>query len=154
MNVSEAGRPPERVSGLFVTANTFRILRQSPFLGRDFTPDEDRKEAAPVVIIGYNLWRTRYGSDRSILGRTIKVNDVACTIIGVMPEGMRFALTNDMWRPLVPDAKLERRDQRGINVLARVKPNVSRARAEEDVTAIAKRLQQEYLQRTRTSTRS
>ena len=144
MNVSEAGRPPERVSGLFVTANTFRILRQSPFLGRDFTPDEDRKEAAPVVIIGYNLWRTRYGSDRSILGRTIKVNDVACTIIGVMPEGMRFALTNDMWRPLVPDANLERRDQRGINVLARVKPNVSRARAEEDVTAIAKRLQQEY----------
>ena len=144
MNVSEAGRPPERVSGLFVTANTFRILRQSPFLGRDFTSDEDRKEAAPVVIIGYNLWRTRYGSDRTILGRTIKVNDVACTIIGVMPEGMRFALTNDMWRPLVPDANLERRDQRGINVLARVKPDVSRARAEEDITAIAKRLQQEY----------
>ena len=144
MNVSEAGRPPERVSGLFVTANTFRILRQSPFLGRDFTSDEDRKEAAPVVIIGYNLWRTRYGSDRTILGRTIKVNDVACTIIGVMPEGMRFALTNDMWRPLVPDANLERRDQRGINVLARVKPDVSRTRAEEDITAIAKRLQQEY----------
>ena len=144
MNVSEAGRPPERVSGLFVTANTFRILRQSPFLGRDFTPDEDRKEAAPVVIIGYSLWRTRYGSDRSILGRTIKVNDVACTIIGVMPEGMRFAFTNDMWRPLVPDANLERRDQRGINVLARVKPDVPRARAEEDITAIAKRLQQEY----------
>jgi predicted permease len=144
MNVSEAGRPPERVSGLFVTANTFRILRQSPFLGRDFTPDEDRKESAPVVIIGYDLWRTRYGSDRAILGRTIKVNDVACTIIGVMPEGMRFALTNDMWRPLVPDANLERRDQRGINVLARVKPDVSRARAEEDITAIAKRLQQEY----------
>ncbi len=144
MNVSEAGRPPERVSGLFVTANTFQILRQRPFLGRDFRPDEDRKESAPVVIIGYNLWRTRYGSDRSVLGRTIKVNDVACTIIGVMPEGMRFALTNDMWRPLVPDANLERRDQRGIEVLGRLKPGVARSRAEEDMTTIALRLQQEY----------
>ena len=144
MNVSEAGRPPERVSGLFVTANTFQILRQRPFLGRDFRPDEDRKESAPVVIIGYNLWRTRYDSDRSVLGRTIKVNDVACTIIGVMPEGMRFALTNDMWRPLVPDANLERRDQRGIEVLGRLKPGVARSRAEEDMTTIALRLQQEY----------
>ena len=144
LNISETGRPPERVSGLFVTANTFQILRQRPFLGRDFTPDEDRKEAAPVVILGYNLWRTRYESDRNVLGRTIKVNDVACTIIGVMPEGMRFAQNNDMWRPMVPDAELERRDQRGLNVFGRVKPGVPRSLAEEDVTTIASRLQREY----------
>jgi hypothetical protein len=144
MNVSETGRPPERVSGLLVTANTFRILRQKPFLGRDFTPEEDRPEAAPVVVIGYSLWRTRYDSDPAILGRTIKVNDVACTIIGVMPEGMRFALTNDMWRPLVPDANLQHRDRRIVNVIGRVKPEVARSRAEEDITAIAQRLRQEY----------
>jgi hypothetical protein len=96
------------------------------------------------VVIGYSLWRTRYDSDPAILGRTIKVNAVACTIIGVMPEGMRFALTNDMWRPLVPDANLQHRDRRIVNVIGRVKPEVARSRAEEDITAIAQRLRQEY----------
>ena len=68
MNVSEAGRPAERFSGASVSANTFRLLRQPPLLGRDFAPGEDRPEAPPVVILGYSVWKNRYASDPAILG--------------------------------------------------------------------------------------
>ena len=102
MNVSEAGRPAERFSGVNVSANTFGLLRQQPLLGRDFAPGEDKPEAPPVVILGYSVWKNRYASDPAILGRTIKVNDIACEVIGVMPEGMRFPNNADIWRPFVP----------------------------------------------------
>ena len=75
MNVSETGRPAERVRGADVTANTFRLLRQPPLLGRDFAPGEDRPEAAPVVILGHSVWKNRYGSDPAVLGRAIRIDD-------------------------------------------------------------------------------
>jgi putative ABC transport system permease protein len=144
MNVSDAGHPAERAQGNFVSANTFGLLRQAPLLGRDFAPDEDRKGAEPVVILGYNLWKTRYGSDPAIVGRPIKVNDVICTVIGVMPEGMKFPTNADIWRPLVPDAELEKRDSRPLGVFGRLAPESSRSKAQAEMNAIAARLQKQY----------
>ena len=76
MNVSDPDHPAERVSGAAVTANTFGLLRQQPFLGRDFAPGEDAAGAAPVVILGYSVWKNRYGSDPGVIGRTLKINEV------------------------------------------------------------------------------
>src|SRR4051812_47485062 len=104
MNVSETGRPAERIRGADVSANTFRLLRQAPLLGRDFAPGDDRPEAAPVAILGYSVWKNRYASDPGVLGRSIKIDDRAAEIIGVMPEGMRFPTGADLWRPFVPTA--------------------------------------------------
>jgi putative ABC transport system permease protein len=74
MNVSDGSGVPERMNGNWVTAGAFRLIGQSPLLGRDFLPAEDRRGAQPVVILGYGIWQTRYGGDRGILGRTIRVN--------------------------------------------------------------------------------
>ena len=81
MNVSDGGRAPERYSGPYISANAFHLIGQRPLLGRDFTADDDRPGAEPVVILGNGVWKTRYGSDPSIVGRTIKVNEVPSTVI-------------------------------------------------------------------------
>jgi predicted permease len=144
MNITENSRPPERAAGALVTPNLFGLLRQQPFLGRDFTEADGQKNAPPVVLLGYSLWKSRYGSDPNIIGQTIKVNEVACTIIGVMPENMRFPQNNDIWRPLIPDAAMERRDSRGIRIVGRLAPGVSRAQAQAELSGFARQLQTQY----------
>jgi predicted permease len=144
MNVTEPNRPPERVSGALVTPNLFGLLRQQPFLGRDFRQEDGRKDAEPVVLMGYSLWKSRYNSDPSIVGQTIKVNEVACTVIGVMPEGMRFPNNNDMWRPMIPDAAMEKRDSRGVRIVGRLAPGVTREQAQVELSGFAKQLATQY----------
>src|SRR5688500_14596489 len=90
MNVTDSGRPPERTVGARVCANTFSVLGQSMHLGRDFLAQEDKKGAEPVVIIGYGLWKSRYGGDPNVVGKVVNVNQVPATIVGVMPEGVKF----------------------------------------------------------------
>jgi putative ABC transport system permease protein len=77
MNVSDSKSAPERVRGAWVTANTFPMLGQEPLMGRNFVPGEDEPGAEPVAILGYGLWQNRYGGDPEILGKTIRVNEVA-----------------------------------------------------------------------------
>ena len=64
--------------------------------GRDFRPEDDRPGAPPVAIISGGMWKNRYGSDPSIIGRTIKENSIVATVIGVMPPDMKFPFNNDM----------------------------------------------------------
>ena len=75
-------------------------------LGRDFLPEEDRPGASPVCIIGYSIWERRYGSRADILGKSIRINEVPTTIVGVMPKGMKFPVNADIWIPLVPQGRL------------------------------------------------
>src|SRR2546422_5465739 len=75
MNVSDEGRAPERFQGPYISANAFKMIGQRPLLGRDFLPEDDRPGAAAVVILGNGVWKNRYGSDRSVIGRTVKVNE-------------------------------------------------------------------------------
>jgi hypothetical protein len=67
-SVSDENHLPEQFSGPFTSANLFKVIGQTPFLGRDFTPDDDRPGAAPVVILGYGMWKSRYGGDASMVG--------------------------------------------------------------------------------------
>ena len=76
--------------GAYVSANAFAVVRQQPLLGRDFRPEDELRGAAPVVILGYQLWRTRYQLDPAIVGRTIRINELPSTVIGVMPERFAF----------------------------------------------------------------
>jgi putative ABC transport system permease protein len=142
--VSDPDRPAERVNGAFVTANTFGLLRQQPVLGRDFMAGEDASGAAPVAIIGYSVWRTRYSSDPNIIGRTIKISDVAYTVIGVMPQDMRFPLNADLWRPLLPPADLNATRNRDTNVFGRLASPVTWAQAAAEMQTISRALQTTY----------
>jgi predicted permease len=144
MNVTDSGHPPERTPGARVCANTFSLLGQPMHLGRDFLPSEDKKGAEPVVIIGYGVWKSRYGGDPNILGRPLKINGVAATIVGVMPEGVRFPSNADMWQPLVPNENSLRRNQRNMTVVGRLAPGISQAEAQAEMSGIARQLASQF----------
>ena len=71
MNVSDEGRPPERYLGAYVSANTFGLIGEKPAIGRAFLSDDDRPGAESVVLLGNSVWRSRYGGDPAVVGRTI-----------------------------------------------------------------------------------
>ena len=146
MNVSDEGRAPERFAGAYLSANAFRLIGQTPALGRDFLPDEDQPGAAAVVLLGHGVWTGRYGSDPAIVGRTIRVNDVPSVVIGVMPEGFKFPGNADLWQPLqlISGLETQGRAARGLEVLGRLAPGVSREQAQAELVAIGQRLTQEY----------
>jgi predicted permease len=143
-NVTDSGHPPERTAAARVCANAFSLLGQPMHLGRDFLPHEDKKGAEPVVIVGYGLWKSRYGGDPGVLGRAVNINGVPATIVGVMPEGVRFPSNADMWQPLVPDQNSARRDSRNMTVFARLAPGVSTAQAQAEMSGMAKQLAQQF----------
>jgi predicted permease len=142
--VTDSASPPERVNGSRVCANTYRLVGQPMHLGRDFLPDEDKKGAEPVVIIGYGVWRTRYGGDPKVIGRVINVNQKPATIVGVMPEGVKFPNSADMWQPLIPDENALRRNARNMQIFGRLAPGVSQQQAYADVAALGRQLAQEF----------
>ncbi len=144
MDLTEPGRLPERFRGTYVSANTFRLLGQQPLIGRDFAPDEDRPGAESVVILGHGVWRDRYGADPGVIGRVIRVNEVPATIVGVMPEGMKFPTNSDLWQPLDPIARDERRDFRRLNAFGRLRPEANAAQAHTELATIAERLAKQY----------
>ena len=89
----------ERVSGLEITYDFFKVLAVEPLLGRSFTPEEDKPKAAPVVILGEALWKERFGADRDVVGRSVRLDGTARTIVGVMPHAASFPDDVRLWVP-------------------------------------------------------
>jgi predicted permease len=83
-----------------MTASGFRLMRVPPLLGRTLVDDDERTGAAPVLVIGYDEWRRRFGADPSIVGTSLHLDDVTTTIVGVMPEGFAFPIQYQYWVPL------------------------------------------------------
>jgi putative ABC transport system permease protein len=145
MNVSDADHPPERLAGAWLTANAFDVLGQRPLLGRSFVPTDDRPGADPVVVLGHGVWADRYGADRGIIGRTIKINEVPATVIGVMPAGVKFPVNADLWQAYVPSAgEQQKRGMRFLSVFGRVRAGSSPAQAQAEMNTIASRLSRQY----------
>jgi len=144
-NVSDEGRPAERYPGSFVSGNFFDMLRQPSLLGRVFTPDDDRAGATAVAVIGYGVWQTRYASDPSVIGRTVRINDVPTTIVGVMPKGMRFPNT-DVWLPVArsPGARQESRNVRMFQGVGRLADGVTISQTRQEFASIAARMARDY----------
>jgi putative ABC transport system permease protein len=138
INISDDHAAPVQTQGAWVTANHFDVLRQAPLLGRTFADGEDRRGAAPVLIIGFDIWATRFNRSEDVLGRTLRVNGVPTTIIGVMPQGMKFPDDSELWVPFVPsDAQLTR-DVRPLTVFGRLRDGVSRSAADAEIDGIAR----------------
>jgi putative ABC transport system permease protein len=98
ISLGRDGALPEQFDGLYVSADTFSVIRVRPILGRDFSAADDRPGAETVVIIGSNIWKTRYGGSPGVLGRPVTVNDTtSAAIVGVMPDGRVFRLSS--WTP-------------------------------------------------------
>ena len=133
------GAEPEGVRAAAVTPSYFATLGVPASLGRALDPADDPDAA--VVVLGDRLWRERLDADPAVLGRTVRVDGVARTVIGVMPAD--FALTNDveqLWIPVNPDAPGLAREGSGYRVVGRLRPGVEIAQADADVRAVAARL--------------
>jgi putative ABC transport system permease protein len=146
MNLSDEGRAPERFQGPYISANAFKVIGQAPILGRDFQPDDDRPGAAAVVIFGNGVFKNRYGSDPSVIGRTVKVNEVPATVIGIMPEGFKYPNNADVWVPLnqMPRLAELKRNARNIDVFGRLADRVTPAQAQSEMDTIARKLATDY----------
>ena len=158
--VGERGRV-ERSSGLLVSDNYFTALGLTPALGRFLRPDEVEKPGtAPVVVISYDYWRTRFAASPSVLGQAVRINGNDLAIVGVAPRGFKgtvMRLTFDFWLPatLAPvivagSADLNDRGSRGYTVTGPLAPGTSRAQAQSDVDVVMRRLAQAYPQSNRT----
>jgi putative ABC transport system permease protein len=144
MTVSDGSGEPERYLGAAISWDLFPLLGTSPILGRHFTAEDDKPNAAGVVLLSHHLWATRYQADGNILGRSILVNAKPFTVIGVMPQGFAFPENQRLWIPLVPGVHKDERRLRYLFAFGRLKPDVTRERAREDLSAIASRLAQQY----------
>ncbi|MCA1628398.1 MAG: ABC transporter permease, partial [Acidobacteria bacterium] len=135
---------PERVQGLSASANLFATLGVSPAIGRDFSLEEDRPGAPPVVIISDNLWRYRFDSDRDVIGKTLRLNGENHTIVGVMPAAFKFPEWAEVWTPLAESVDETERGSHYLNCIARLKPDVSIEAAEAELSSIARNLERQY----------
>jgi putative ABC transport system permease protein len=144
LNLAEKGRA-ERVPGLRVSADFFRVLGVDPQLGRNFSPGDDRLGAPAVVLLTDSLWRRRYNRDPVIVGKTIEVDGQLNTVIGVLPRGFRFLAVQptmgaiELWTPLhLPTAS---RDPSGtLECIGRLKRGVTRQQAAAQLTAQSRQL--------------
>ncbi len=139
------GTEPERVLGSSVTWNTFPMIGVRPVLGRGFHEDEDRPGAANVVILSHDLWERRYAGDRSVVGRSIMINDAPHTVIGVMPPRFAFPERNEAWTPLAPIAHTDPRNAHdAYGVKARLKPGISFEKAHAELLTLGRALESEH----------
>jgi putative ABC transport system permease protein len=143
-NLSDERSAPQQARLGRITANTFAVLQQPTLLGRDFAPEDDRKGAERVALIGYTLWKTRYGGDPAVLGHSLRIDGTATTIIGVMPESMLFPSDTEIWVPLVPDSSEDARSFRFLQVFGRMRSESGRKAAQTELSGIAARLATAY----------
>ena len=149
------GERAEVTTGSIVSANYFEALGVHPFLGRGFAPEENLgSKAHPVAVISYQLWKKRFNGDPQIIGKTQRLSGVVHTIVGVAPEGFYGTFVGwamNFWVPASMEEvfeaggyKLEDRGARWIEAYARLKPGVTRAQAQEELSAIAMRMENDY----------
>jgi predicted permease len=149
------GDRAEREIGSVVSANYFDALGIHPILGRGFEPGEDAgRNAHPITVISYQFWQRRFKGDAQIIGKKQRLNGVEHTIVGVAPEGflgtfvgwsMQFWVPASMEETFEPGGyKLEDRGARWIEAYVRLKPNVTLQQAQQEISAVAKRLERDF----------
>jgi predicted permease len=136
-----------------VTSDFFAVLDVAPLMGRGFLPADDEPGAAPVTVISYDLWRSRFGSDRGLIGSSIDLDKRSFTVIGVMPASFRFSFFDEgpsrqLWIPIIQDPFLGgiAKSPTGhvFSALARLKPGIPAAQGEAQMETVGNRLWQQY----------
>ena len=141
MTLSGDGVPAERLRGSYLTGNTFAVLRVAPVLGRDFTDADDAAGAPSVVMLGYEVWQSRYGGDANAIGHTVRVNDVPAVIIGVMPPGFNYPTVDQVWQSIAsaPGFAAAKGGGRNLAVVGRLRPDTDLPRARAELDAVVAR---------------
>jgi predicted permease len=154
LNLTGNGKP-QRVWSALCSANYFDVLGVRPMLGRGFLPAEDTKAgSAPVVVISYRLWQTRYGGKPEIIGQTISLNQHPYTIVGVTPpvfQGSQTGLRTELWVPLLASEQLisnrkllEERDAMWLMVLGRLRHGVTAEQGQAEINTLMQQLVSQF----------
>ena len=136
---------PDALRGVAVSGEFFDALGATPLVGRLLGPADDDEAHARVVVLAEHIWKTRFGGDATIVGQAITLNGEPYTVVGVLPQRMRFPLRGDVWLPLTWTS--EQRAVRGNHnylVIARLKPDADIGRARAELSTISQRLEQQY----------
>ena len=132
---------PEKLVGLRTTGNLFSLLGMRALIGRTLSPEDERADAGPVVVIAERLWRQRFGSDPGLLGRSLRLNGLAHTVVGVVPDDFQFPdEKGSLWIPASFTA--QELAARGAHwyVVARLHAGIALDQAQSEMTMIARRL--------------
>src|SRR5512143_506633 len=138
--------PAEQIPGAEVTGGLFSVLGTPPLLGRTLTTADDDPGAAPGVVLGYDLWRRRFGADSGVVGRTVRLEGTSTTVLGVMPPAFIYPDGSELWLPLRFTAA-QMATQRGahyLDVVGRLQHGVTLEAADRELRGIAGALAGEY----------
>jgi len=146
----------QQIPGRYVPSSFFKTLGVAPILGRTFEPEEDVKDPDPVVVISHHFWQQRFGGAADVVGRTVMLDNfmtrTAYTVVGVMPPGFEFPAECEIWITAGCFRAPPTPTQPGMNpgkghdllVIARLKPGVTVAQAETDVSTISARVAAQF----------
>lgn len=126
--------------GARATASTFDILRVQPLLGRPLVAADEAPGAPDVVVLGYDAWRSRLGSDPDVVGRTVRIGRTLCEVVGVMPKGFEFPVNDDLWIPLQPPAPDHPQVEDLVQVFGRLGRDVTLDQADAEAATVGQRL--------------
>jgi putative ABC transport system permease protein len=124
-----------RVRGEYITREFTKVLGVEPILGRTFTAEEDRPKGPPVTILSAALWRDRFGGDRNIVGRAVRIDGAARTVVGVMPPEAAFPGDVQLWVPMAGDPA-QAGESYGGDAIGRMKPGVTIEQADADLKRV------------------
>ena len=136
-----AGQP---VSGAEVTASAFPLLRARPLLGRTLRAADDAADAPPVVVLGHDVWKSRFAGDPGVVGRTVRIRGVVHTVVGVMPEGFYFPVRQQMWLPLREPPASEPGRGAPLQVFGRLADGVTPRAAGVELGVVGQRTSAEF----------
>ena len=137
--ITEDGRA-EPVRGVEISAAAFQIAQVPPLLGRPLQPEDERAGAAPVVVIGYDLWTARLGSDPDVIGKSVRLGKSGYTIVGVMPTNFGLPSRHSLWVPLqLSEGFYPRREGPPTRMFGKLAPGVTISTAQAELTALADR---------------
>ena len=140
-NLIAPNAPPEPIAVAEITASAFVLAGTPPLHGRYLLPSDEQEQAAPVIVIGYDAWRRRFGADPAIVGRTVPLGGVQTTIVGIMPEGFAFPISHEFWIPLRLDP-LKWRPWEGpaLDLFGRLAPGVTVEQAQGELASIGRQV--------------
>jgi putative ABC transport system permease protein len=144
-NLESPDGATETLKTTFTTANLFTLLGVEPLIGRNMTQADDEPSASKVVLISERLWRKTFGSNPGIIGRKVRLDGSAQTVVGVMPAGFRFPSQTDLWVPMTSVfSRNDDRSWRADQAIGRLKPGLIVSQAQAEMTLITERLAQQY----------
>ncbi len=144
VTLTGSGTEPVRIRTAYVTPSLFSTLGVRPVLGRGFVAADAEPGAASVVVLGHELWRSRYGAGPDVIGQRMLLDGVPTTIVGVLPPGVRLTADRQIWQPMVPGPMERARGAHRLTVVGRLNPGVTLEQANAEARTIASRLEQQY----------